>query len=154
MAAVTQQDWHAEAVSLREQGLSEREIAEAVGRAPSTVHDFLAKQDAPPDPIPGQQDILGGEVPRVESVYVEQIRVDGTHQIAIDFGGKQAQSCSLSISGKVDVDGFFRKGDRIRGTFEAVVTGAGAKDKLDKATGIVMEAEQTHSAKITDLIVE
>jgi hypothetical protein len=34
------------------------------------------------DPTPGQQTIGGGEV---QSVYVEQIRVDGTTQVAIDF---------------------------------------------------------------------
>jgi hypothetical protein len=103
------------------------------------------------DPTPGQQTIDGGEV---QSVYVEQIRVDGTTQVAIDFGGKQAQTARLTLSGSVEVDGFFRKGDRIRGTFEAVVVSVGAKDTLDKQTGIVTEAVQTHTARVVDLVVE
>jgi hypothetical protein len=103
------------------------------------------------DPTPGQQMIDGGEV---QSVYVEQIRVDGTTQVAIDFGGKQPATCTLTIGGTAVVDGFFRKGDRIRGTFEAVVNGAGSKDKIDKQTGIVTEAVQTHTARVVDLVVE
>jgi hypothetical protein len=102
-------------------------------------------------PTPGQQTIDGGEV---QSVYVEQIRVDGTTQVAIDFGGKQAQTAKLTLSGSVEVDGFFKKGDRLRGTFEAVVVGVGGKDTLDRQTGIVTEAVQTHTAKVTDLIVK
>jgi site-specific DNA-cytosine methylase len=84
------------------------------------------------EPTPGQQTIGGGEV---QSVYVEQIRVDGTTQLAIDFGGKQAHTAKLTLGGSAEVDGFFRKGDRIRGTFEAVVVAVGAKDKIDKADG-------------------
>jgi hypothetical protein len=102
-------------------------------------------------PTPGQQTIDGGEV---QSVYVEQIRVDGTTQVAIDFGGKQAQTARLTLSGSVEVDGFFKKGDRLRGTFEAVVVGVGGKDTLDKQTGIVTEAVQTHTARVVDLIVD
>jgi hypothetical protein len=99
-------------------------------------------------PTPGQQTIGGGEV---QSVYVEQIRVDGSTQLAIDFGGKQPHSARLTLGGSVEVDGFFRKGDVLRGTFEAVIVSVGAKDTLDKKTGIVTEAAQTHSARITDL---
>jgi hypothetical protein len=63
MSAATA-DWKDEARSLREQGLSEREIAEAVGKSPSTVHE--AVKGVEPDssePIPGQRDLEGGEVP-------------------------------------------------------------------------------------------
>jgi hypothetical protein len=159
-------DWKDEARDLREQGLSERAIAEAVGKAPSSVHEALAGSNGHGDPrelereagpavgampTPGQQTIDGSEV---QSVYVEQIRVDGTTQVAIDFGGKQAQTAKLTLSGAVEVDGFFRKGDRLRGAFEAVVTDVGAKDKIDRQTGIVTEATQTHKARITDLRVE
>jgi hypothetical protein len=103
------------------------------------------------DPTPGQQTIDGGEV---QSVYVEQIRVDGTTQVAIDFGGKQAHKATLTLGGAAEVDGFFRKGDRIRGTFEAVIVGVAAKDKIDKQTGIPVEAVQTHTARVVDLVVE
>lgn len=102
-------------------------------------------------PTPGQQVIGGGEV---QSVYVEQIRVDGTTQVAIDFGGKQAHNAKLTLAGGAEVDGFFRKGDRIRGTFEAVIVGVAAKDKIDKQTGIPVEAVQTHTARIVDLTVD
>jgi hypothetical protein len=105
----------------------------------------------PLGPTPGQQTIDGGEV---QSVYVEQIRVDGTTQVAIDFGGKQAQTARLTLSGAVEVDGFFRKGDRIRGSFEAVVVGIAGRDKIDKVTGIPVEAVQTHTARVVDLVVE
>jgi hypothetical protein len=110
-----------------------------------------AAGDSSGEPTPGQQTIDGGEV---QSVYVEQIRVDGTTQVAIDFGGKQAQTAKLTLAGGAEVDGFFRKGDRIRGTFEAVVVSVGAKDTLDKQTGIVTEAVQTHTARVVDLVVE
>jgi hypothetical protein len=86
-------------------------------------------------------------------VYVEQIRVDGTTQVAIDFGGKQ-RDARHAHAAAAEVDGFFKKGDRLRGTFEAVVVGVGGKDKIDKQTGIVIEAAQTHTARITDLIVD
>jgi hypothetical protein len=159
-------DWKDEARDLREQGLSERAIAEAVGKAPSSVHEALAGSNGHGDPrelereagpavgampTPGQQTIDGSEV---QSVYVEQIRVDGTTQVAIDFGGKQAQTARLTLSGAVEVDGFFRKGDRIRGSFEAVVVGIAGRDKIDKQTGIPVEAVQTHTARVVDLVVE
>jgi hypothetical protein len=163
-------DWKDEARSLRAQGRSEREIAEAVGKSPSSVHEAVKDVGVAVDeangswsgdtysfevlsgaPTPGQQTIDGGEV---QSVYVEQIRVDGTTQVAIDFGGKQAQTARLTLSGAVEVDGFFRKGDRIRGTFEAVVVGIAGRDKIDKVTGIPGEAVQTHTARVVDLVVD
>jgi hypothetical protein len=140
-------DWKDEARDLREQGLSERAIAEAVGKAPSSVHQALAESNGHGDarelereagpavgamPTPGQQTIGGGEV---QSVYVEQIRVDGTTQLAIDFGGKQAHTAKLTLGGSAEVDGFFRKGDRIRGTFEAVVVGRRREGQDRQADG-------------------
>jgi hypothetical protein len=122
----------------------ESEYAEA-------ARGMLDRAAAEASPTPGQQTIDGGEV---QSVYVEQIRVDGTTQVAIDFGGKQAQTARLTLSGAVEVDGFFRKGDRIRGTFEAVVVGIAGRDKIDKVTGIPVEAVQTHTARVVDLVVE
>jgi hypothetical protein len=132
--------------------------------------------------IPGQQDIDGGEVPSGREVieeqadpgegetglpprpgdepaeevssYVEEIRVDGTTQVALDFGGKRPMTATLSLSGKATVDGFYRKGDRLRGSFEAVVVGVAGKDKLDKPTGIVVEAAQAHTAKMVDIRID
>lgn len=227
MAAVTD-PWITEAIDLRKQGLSERAIADAVGKAASTVHTALATakaagllDDAPArgesapssngngadaetdaiqadiervadeegkrvwaeddrnlDPerlariaesgeVPGQTDLSDfiaeageavGPMPKREmdqgeTVYVEEIRVDGSTQFAIDFGGKMAQTATLALSGKATVDGFYRKGDRIRGSFEAVIVGVSGRDSVDKQTGIVTEATQAHSAKLTDLRV-
>jgi hypothetical protein len=216
MAAVETPDWVDEAVSLRRQGLSEREIAESVGKAPSTVHSRLAKYDAamegtPIDPadaarlaaaagdssgaeIPGQTTVEeqveglhdgsmtvvapgdaepgfdraafeaeAGEpvgpmpprpAPEATTVYVEEIRIDGTTQVSLDLGGKRATSASCSLSGKVVVDGSLRKGDVLTGTFRAVVRGAAVKDKVDRQTGIVTEAAEKFSADLVDVVID
>jgi hypothetical protein len=198
---MTATDWKDEARSLRDAGLSEREIAESVGKAPSTVHEALKgyepnsnghgkvskeqatepaaaagltqdELDAEPSrtprsdaideqagpgeartPLPGQRTIDGQEV----QVPIEELRVDGTTQLGlIDFGGKRPQSASLRlVGGKVLLaDGrAFSKGDVIHGSFTAVVNEVGAKDSHDPKTGIVVSAEQKHSARITDLQV-
>lgn len=102
--------------------------------------------------IPGQQDINGHE-PRPET-YVEEIHVQGSTQMPLDFGGKHPMSATVTISGKAVVDGFYRKGDRLRGTVELVVTGVSGKDTIDKPTGIVVDAVQAHTAKIVDLVLD
>lgn len=77
MAAATSPDWKAEARDLRAQGMSERDIASALGKSPSTIHgavkdlpvagtvdsdDAARYADAASgEPIPGQIDIDGGE---------------------------------------------------------------------------------------------
>jgi hypothetical protein len=195
-------DWVQEAASLREQGLSEREIAESVGKANSTVHSWLAKVAAGEvevphangngsHPIPGQttvDDHISEEPPPEddpewepeskeqfeeeageavgpmpppsyegrdgEIVYVEEIRVDGTHQTALDVGGRTAQSAALSLSGKATVIGSFRKGDVIEGRFKAVVRSAASTDKVDKKTGIVTDAADKFTAQIVDFEID
>jgi hypothetical protein len=204
VAATTEQDWHAEALELRQQHKSEREIAEAVGKAPSTVHSFLASIDtahasngsAEVDAarlrdaagitadeeqarvIPGQTDIHGGVAgleeqagpgervtplqddspARPEQPPVDDIIVAGTTQLGLfDAGGKKPSSASLRLTGGkvLLVDGqALRKGDVIRGHFTAVVREVAQRDKPDPATGIVVSAEQKHSAQITDLTLE
>jgi hypothetical protein len=163
-------DWKDEARDLREQGLSERAIAEAVGKAPSSVHEALAGSNGHGDarelereagpavgamPTPGQQTIDGGEVSA--SIPMEEIRVDGTTQLGMfSAGGKQPASASLRLSGGkiLLVDGqAFRKGDTISFSGTAVVREVGQRDKPDPATGIVVSAEQKHVAQITDLRV-
>lgn len=89
--------------------------------------------------------------PASETVYVEEIRFDGTTQIALDVGGKRAQTCEVAISGKAAVDGFLRKGDRLLAEVDLLVVSAGAQDKLDKSTGIVTESVQKHRAVVMDL---
>lgn len=89
--------------------------------------------------------------PRDETVYVEEIRIDGTTQTALDVGGKRALSATLTVSGKATVDGSLRKGDVLTGTFTAVVRGVASKDKVDKASGVVVEAEEKFTAQLVDL---
>ena len=118
---------------------------------------MAATTDAPAA-TPGQQDLEGREVPPDPQPPVEEIRVDGTAQLGFfKAGGKQPQSASLRLTGGkvLLVDGrAFRKGDTITGTFTAVVDEVGQKDKVDGKTGIVVSAEQKHSARITDLRVD
>lgn len=106
----------------------------------------------------GQQSIEGGEVPADPQPPVDEIRVDGTAQLGLfDAGGKRPTSASLRLTGGkvLIVDGkAYRKGDVISGTFTAVVDEVGQKDKADPKTGIVVSAEQKHSARITDLRVD
>lgn len=129
----------------------------ALARASGLTEDHEAAQAAldgeAPAPGPGQQTIDGQEV----RAPIEELRVDGTTQLGlVDFGGKKPQSASLRLTGGkvLLVDGkCFRKGDVITGSFTAVVDEVGVKDKADPKTGIVVSAEQKHSARITDLQV-
>jgi hypothetical protein len=177
MGAVTMQDWHAEAVRLRdEEGKSERAIAKALGRAASTVHAALAAHPQPENgrespealqaevdrlrdigtqPIAGQQTIDGGEVqPEPE---IGEVRVDGTVQLGlIDFGGKAPQSATLSLTGaKADLtEGTgYCKGERVFFAGEAQVYDVGGRDTLDKTTMIPTTAVQRHTAEVFELHV-
>jgi hypothetical protein len=166
MSAPVIQDERAEARRLRdEESKSEREIALALGRAPSTIHQWLQETPADPDPpagpTPGQQTIDGGEIPAApqngNGPHIEEIRVDGTTQLGlIDFGGKQPQSATITLRGGAYelLEGrAFRKGDIVHFEGTAVVYDVGATDKTDGKTGIVVSAKQRHVARITDLIV-
>jgi hypothetical protein len=147
--------------SLRDQGASERAIAKTVGFAASTIHEVL--QAPPPEavngnghgePTPGQQTIDGGEVQ--PQPVIEEVRVDGTTQLGlIDFGGKQPQNSTLTLTGgQFDlVDGkAFRKGDDIHFAGVAKVFDVGGVDKLDRKTMIATTAVQKHKALMFDLV--
>jgi hypothetical protein len=222
---VAEMEWQAEALSLKEQGLSSAEIADAVGKHPATVRKVLARAsvepssngnghgpidaetaarlrdaatgdgDPPAGPIPGQIDIDGGETggdifpdgrssgpeeerdptprydkdafeaeageavgpmppraPEGEITYVEKPRIDGTQQVAFDFGGELAEEGTLTFTGTFP-SGFFEKGDVITGSFKARVVGVAGKDKLDKKSGTFSAAPQAHVALITVLEV-
>jgi hypothetical protein len=106
--------------------------------------------------IPGQQDIDGGfHDPAAEAVPLEELRVDGTAQLGMfDSGGKKPTSASIRLSGgKIElVDGkAFRKGDVIHFEGTAIVREVAQRDKPDPKTGIVVSAEQKHTAQITDI---
>jgi hypothetical protein len=155
MGAVTMQDWHAEAVRLRdEEGKSERAIAKELGYAPSTIHAALSAHPEPNGngPTPGQQTIDGDEVREIG-----EVRVDGTVQLGlIDFGGKAPQTATLTLTGaKADLtEGTgYRKGERVFFAGEAQVYAVTGRDTLDKTTMIPTTAEQHHAAKVFELHV-
>lgn len=104
-------------------------------------------------PAEGQQLLGGGEVPAAP-IYVEQLRVDGSVQLAVDVGGKHADEGTLKLScPAIETDGFFQKGDIIRGEFVAVVREVQSKDKVDKQSRVVISCAQKHGAEVVDLKV-
>jgi hypothetical protein len=111
------------------------------------LSDFIAEAGEAVGPMPPREMDAG------ETVHVEEIRVDGSTQLALDCGGRLADESKLTLSGSASVRGFFKKGDRITGTFEAVVDGVGSKDKYDKQTGVIKDTAQSHSARITDMTI-
>lgn len=127
-----------------------RAAAESQGDSSNVIP---GQTQIPPADDPEHPAWHGGEFQEQpqETVYVEQIRIDGTHQTALDVGGKRALSAVLTVSGKVTVDGSLRKGDVLTGTFTAVVRGVSSKDKVDKASGVVVEAEEKFTAQLVDL---
>jgi hypothetical protein len=172
MGAVTMQDWHGEAVRLRdEEGKSERAIAKELGRAPSTVHAALSAHPEPnglhtaqsasdairegyaASDIPGQQTIDGGEV----EPEIGEVRVDGTVQLGlIDFGGKKPQTATVTLAGgQFDLaEGqAYSKGERLFFAGQAQVQAITGRDKLDPKTMIATSAVQHHAARIFELHV-
>jgi hypothetical protein len=157
MGAVTMQDWHAEAVQLRNEGLSERAIAEALGKSRSTVHAALAAHPEPngngSEPTPGQQTIDGDEI----QPEIGEVRVDGTVQLGlIDFGGKKPQTATVTlVGGQFDLaEGqAYSKGERLFFAGQAQVQAITGRDKLDTKTMIPTSAVQHHAARIFELHV-
>lgn len=166
MGAVTMQDWHAEAVRLRdEEGKSERAIAKELGRAPSTIHAALSahpernghvEEERPPaEPTAGQQALDGAEVPAEPEIG--EVRVDGTVQLGlIDFGGKKPQTATVTLAGgQFDLaEGqAYSKGERLFFAGQAQVQAITGRDKLDTKTMIPTSAVQHHAARIFELHV-
>jgi hypothetical protein len=113
-------------------------------------------------PIPGQQDIAGGEADGAAEPAAapapEELRVPGTTQLSMfNLGGKRATSSTLRLAGG-SVDLFegqaIEKGTVLSGTWTAVVFEVGQVDKIDAKTGLVVSAKQKHVARITDLTVD
>jgi hypothetical protein len=155
MGAVTMQDWHAEAVRLRDEGKSERAIAKELGYAPSTIHAALSAHPEPNGngtPTPGQQTIDGDEVREIG-----EVRVDGTVQLGlIDFGGKKPQTATVTLAGgQFDLaEGqAYSKGERLFFAGQAQVQAITGRDKLDTKTMIPTSAVQHHAARIFELHV-
>lgn len=87
----------------------------------------------------------------------DEIVVKGNAELTLfDAGGKKPTGASLSlVGGKVLLaDGkAIEKGTVITGTFTAVVNEVGQKDKHDPKTQRVVDCEQKHKARITDLTI-
>lgn len=157
-------DWKDHARELRAAGLSERQIAEEVGKAPSSVHEALAGSEPPVEPesngngavtpvTTGQQDIYGGET----VVPPEEIVVTGDTQLGFfDAGGKKPQTASIRfVGGKVAVEHgtAFKKGNIVHFSGYATVVEVAPRDKRDRQTRMVVDCEQKHLAEIDDLTV-
>ena len=110
------------------------EAGEPVGEMPAKP---------PADPLPPQ---------------VDEILVDGTTQLELfKLGGKEPTGATIKFTGgkvKLVSGNAFNKGDRIKFSGEAVVNFVGQKDAHDNATGVVVDCEQRHEARIVDLVVD
>lgn len=86
------------------------------------------------------------------------IEVEGNSQLELfEFGGKQPTSASITFTGmkaRLVQDECYRKGSRIRGTFEAVVTEVSQVDEWDGKAQVVTDCEQKHKAVVIDLEIE
>jgi hypothetical protein len=108
--------------------------------------------------VPGQVNIDGRvEMPAAAEPPVEEIRVDGTVQLGLfSAGGKKPSGSSVRfVGGKVSLlDGrAYKKGDVVSFSGVATIVEVSQRDKRDKQTRIVVEAEQRHLAEIDDLSV-
>ena len=75
--------------------------------------------------------------------------IEAGGQITWAVGGKTPTGSTLSLSGgKLEVDGEFSKGDRVRLLVECEVREVAFKDEVDRRTGQVVGCERVHKAKI------
>ena len=129
----------------------------ATREAIDAAHEDLGTEDGEVPGIPGQLDFSGREVPAPETAetYPEEIRVDGTTQLAaFDMGGKRATTSSIRLTGgraQIEDGKAYSKGEVVRFTGTAVIREVGQRDKPDPQTGIVVSCEQKHLAEIVDL---
>lgn len=97
-------------------------------------------------------------VPKETEPDPDEMVVSGTTQLSMfDFGGKKATHATFKLVGgkvKIAPGQAFKKGERVRGTFEGVINFVGQKDEHDSTTGQVTDAEQRHEARLTDIQVE
>lgn len=87
----------------------------------------------------------------------EEIIVAGIEMPYTDFGGKKPTHGSLKLElGKVQLEAgtAFKKGTMIRFSGVAVIKDVGGTDAHDSTTQQVVDCEQRHIARVTDLQVE
>ena len=73
-------------------------------------------------------------------------------QMRFDLGGKFPTGGTLKLKGG-SIAGYYKKGQVIKMSVTAVVRQVGQKDLVDKATGVVIDAQQTHTAEVVDIQV-
>lgn len=95
------------------------------------------------------------EAVRGEPVPPDDIQVTGTGQLDLfAANGKRPSRATLSVSvPKVALQAgtAFAKGETVVLQLVAVINGEGTVDKLDKATGIAVEAVAEFKARVTDV---
>lgn len=110
-------------------------------------------------PIPGQQTIDGEEEPPASNGAaagsVEGLVIEGPAQLSIySTGGKDPQRAKLTVKAvsiELEPGTTFPKGAVFAFAGTAVVVGAADVDKLDKATGMVVECKRQVTAQVNDL---
>lgn len=81
--------------------------------------------------------------------------VGGSGQLSWNVGGERPSTASLRlVGGRVDIEGEFKKGERIVLRVECEVREVAFKDETDKATGQIVGCERRHKAAITGVARE
>ena len=80
------------------------------------------------------------------------ISVEPVQEALFSWAGKQPGTVKIKLKfPPLEVDEGVRKGTRFSFEGEALVVSEGAKDLLDKETGLVVESEQSHDAVVLSL---
>src|SRR5262245_15891655 len=114
-----------------------REAAEKAGRPPTPPADL---PDDGPKPTPDEAE-FGLVIPGSKDVKADQL--------SLKVGGEKPRTCVLKLKGgKIDVNGQFVKGDRLRLLIDVQITGDNVQDTIDKLTGEVKSTSKAQSATI------
>lgn len=131
----------------REENESEEAFARRVQAEAERAEALADTGTAEQSQIPGSPRKEGGEPDMV--IPPDQILV--RHEPAAGARQKTAGITILNVKGvKVQVEGGFRRGERIKFSGEAVIVKEETTDKLDKSTRSVAEAVQTFAATVLD----
>lgn len=93
------------------------------------------------EPVPDPEPEVGAD---------DRLVVEGSSgQLSMNVGGKKPVSSSLRlVGGKLEVEGQFQKGERIRAEVELEVGEIAFRDKHDSATGEVVSCDRAHRARV------
>lgn len=99
-----------------------------------------------PDP-PGADDPTE---PDEQAQAPEELHVEGDEgHLTTDAGGKSPTDSKLLIMGKaIEVEGQFKKGQRVRATVELEIGAVHFRDKRDTATGQIVACTRTADARV------